>query len=375
MNTQIKLGRVFGVEIGLHVSWFVIAYLIVMSVAQNFRVNDPAWPSSTAWTAAVVTAALFFFTLVVHEMAHSLTAKAHGLPVKSITLFALGGVSKIEKESESPRTEFWIGVSGPVASLLIGSGCLLAARALGWRSGSPSAPALAVLGWLGYINLGLGVFNLLPGFPLDGGRVLRALIWWRTRDVARASRLAVSIGHLMAIVLIVLGVLQFFSGAFINGLWLVFIGWFLNEAGAATAQRAAVDSALKDIRVEDLMMRDCPAVAGGMDVEAFVHDHLLRSGRTCFMVEEGGREVGVLTARDVKRANKSEWADTPVRKVMRPLDKLPSVPAGTSAKTALETMAREDLGQLAVTTDGRVAGIVSRGHILELLQSRLELGA
>jgi Zn-dependent protease len=234
VRSQIRLGRCFGVAIGLHLSWFLIACLIVLSAARQFRADNPDWPLQIVWTTSLLTGGLFFATIVVHELAHAAVAEARGVPVKAITLFALGGVARIEKESEDPVTELRIGAAGPLASLVIGGLCLGSAYALGWRTGSPHEPALALLVWLGYINVGLAVFNLIPGFPLDGGRILRALIWRATKDGARATRLAADVGHWIAMGFIGLGILRFFAGAGLNGLWLAFIGWFLNEAGQAT---------------------------------------------------------------------------------------------------------------------------------------------
>lgn len=375
MKNQIKLGRYFGIEVGLHASWFVIACLIVLSVGQDFRAHNPDWSAEAVWGTALLTGLLFFVTIIVHEMAHSLVAQARGIPVKAITLFALGGISQIEKESEDAKTEFEIGIAGPLTSLAIGGLCLGLARALGWASGTPHEPPLALLVWLGYINVGLAVFNLIPGFPLDGGRVLRALIWWRTGDGANSTRLAARVGHWIAMALIFLGILEFFEGGGLSGLWLAFIGWFLNEAGQATSMKAEWDAALAGIPVDGIMQRDSPVVPIGTSLDAFVHDFLLRTGAACFVVRENGRNVGLLTVDDVKKASKPEWPSTPVGRVMRRFDQLHTVPAGSSAKAALDSMIHDDVDQLAVVSDGHVAGIVSRGQILQLLHTRMDLRA
>jgi len=373
MKNQIKLGRYFGVQVGLHVSWLVIAYLIVMSVAQDFRAHNPDWSPQTVWSTALLTGALFFITIIIHELAHSLVAKAHGIPVKAITLFALGGVSQIEKDSEDARTEFWIGIAGPLTSLAIGGGCLGLAHALGWNSGTPHQAPLALLVWLGYINLGLAFFNLIPGFPLDGGRVLRALIWWATKNGERATRVAARVGHWVAMLFIFIGLYQFFRGAGLNGLWIAFIGWFLNQAAQATSLKSQWDAALKGLKVEDVMTRDFPVVASATDLETFVHDVLLPKGRTYAIVREHERNVGILTAQDVKRVDKTEWSNTPVRQVMRRFDELGTVAAGASAKTAFDIINRNRVGLLAVVSDGHVEGILTIGTILQLLHARMEL--
>jgi Zn-dependent protease len=373
MKNQVKLGRYFGVEVGLHFSWFIIAYLIVLSVAQDFRAHNPAWSPQTVWVTALLTGFLFFVTLVIHELAHSLVARAHGIPVKQITLFALGGVSQIEKESENARTEFWIGIAGPIASFVIGGGCLGLAHALGWVSGTPHQPPMALLVWLGYINLGLAFFNLIPGFPLDGGRVMRALIWWSTGDGARATRLAARVGHWVAMALILTGVFRFFRGEGVNGLWLASIGWFLNQATQATTLKAGWEEALKGLSAKDVMTLDSPAVASNTDLETFVHDFLLTTGQPCFIVTEHGQNVGLLTAQDAKRVDKTEWAITPVRRVMQRLEELRTVPADASAKTVLDTMTQAQVNQLAVVSNGHVNGIITLGHIVQLIHAHSEL--
>src|SRR5579862_7699566 len=195
MRSQIKLGRVFGIEIGLHYSWFVIALLIVLSLSGQFHHSNPAWGDGVILTLSIGTAVLFFVSLLLHELAHSLVATSNNLPVKEITLFALGGVSQIEKNPTSAKVEFWMAFVGPLTSAVIGVVCLTLARLIGDPS---SNPWTAMLLWLGYINLSLAAFNMLPGYPLDGGRVLRALIWWKTGDADRSTQAAAKVGQVVA---------------------------------------------------------------------------------------------------------------------------------------------------------------------------------
>jgi Zn-dependent protease len=197
----------------------------------------------------LVTGVLFFCTLVLHELAHSLAARAHGLPVGAITLFALGGVSRIHGEPRRPATEFFIGIVGPLMSAAAGLACIGLASALGWRPGSEAlVPILAVVLWLGYINFGLAAFNMVPGYPLDGGRVLRALAWWATGDPARATGVARRAGQAVACLFIVTGLFRFFGGAGLGGLWIAFLGWFLRNASAASNGRPEAADRLHGIR-------------------------------------------------------------------------------------------------------------------------------
>src|ERR1700722_19891837 len=191
MRSSIRVGKLFGIEIGLHYSWFLIALLITMSLGSQFQESHPEWGSNVIWSLSLLTAMLFFVTLLAHEMSHAMVARARGLTTTAITLFALGGVAQIEKEPEDAKTEFLVGIVGPLSSAVIGVVVLGAAWAIGWRIGaSPATPLLAMLVWLGYINLSLAAFNMIPGYPLDGGRILRSILWMTSHDAVRATERA-----------------------------------------------------------------------------------------------------------------------------------------------------------------------------------------
>lgn len=374
METHLKLGRVFGIEIGVHYSWFLIALLLTLSLVGHFRATQPHWGGATTWLAALVTGLLFFSALILHELSHALTARARGLPVGAITLFALGGVSRIEREPQGPGTEFVIGIVGPVTSALVGAACLALAGALGWSPATdPSTPTLAVLVWLGYINLGLALFNMIPGYPLDGGRVLRALAWWATGDAARATRLAARGGQAVAYLFIVSGLLRFFAGAGLGGLWMAFIGWFLlNAAGASYGQVRTLER-LRGLRVADVMQRDCARIGRATTLQELVDD-LLRTGRRCYVVVDGGSVVGLITPHEVKEVPQARWGERAVAEAMRPLERLRTVEPGSSVADSLEIMAREDVHQLPVVVGGRLEGVISRGDVMRVLKTREELG-
>lgn len=374
MQAQIKLGRIFGIEVGLHYSWFLIALLITLSLAGQFYATNSEWGTAVIWASAIVTALLFFTTIVLHELSHALVAKARGLPVRSITLFALGGVALIEKEAEDAKTEFWMGIVGPITSFLLGFLFLGLSWALGWKPESvPDTPFQAVLMWLGVINIGLALFNLIPGFPLDGGRVLRAIIWWITTDATRATRIAARVGQLVAFGFIVFGIIRFFDGAGFGGLWIAFIGWFLLDAARASYSQVFTTQSLRDVRVGDVMARDCPVVDGRSNLQSFVDENLLRTGRRCFVVEENGRLVGLITAHEVKEVGRAQWPYKTVDDVMHPLDQLHTISPDTPVTEALKTMVSENVNQLPVVRDGRFTGIISRSNVLRILQTRLEL--
>jgi Zn-dependent protease len=375
MKAQIRLGRIWGIEIGLHYSWFIIALLITMSLVGQFQALNPHWGQGVIWATAIATSLLFFVTIIAHELSHAAVARARDLPVKSITLFALGGVAQIEKEANDASTEFWMAIAGPLMSALIGVICLALAGTLGWpaTTRTPGTPFLAMLMWLGYINLSLAIFNLVPGFPLDGGRILRGIIWWITGDGLRATRIAARTGQVVAFGFIVLGIFRFFAGAGIGGLWIAFIGWFLLEAAGASRAQVESNAALRGVRVGDLIERDCPVVDGHDNLQTFVNEYLLRTGKQCFLVRNGQGIEGVITPDEVKETDRALWPYTTVDQAMRRLDQLHAVSPDTPITEAMEIMTREDVNQLPVVRDGRIEGLISRGGVLRLLQTRAAL--
>jgi Zn-dependent protease len=374
MKSHIKLGRIFGIEIGLHLSWFIIALLITLSLADQFHALNSNWGEGVIWATAIGTSLLFFAAIVAHELSHAMVARARHLPVRSITLFALGGVAQIEKEAGEPSTEVFMGLAGPAMSALIGVLCLVAAWALGWTPLEiPGTPLLALLMWLGYINLSLAIFNLIPGFPLDGGRVLRGIIWWMSGDGLRATRIAARVGQVVALGFIITGIVRFFMGAGIGGLWISFIGWFLLEAARESRRQVEVSSHLSGIRAGDLLERECEVVSGHDNLQTFVDEHLLRTGNQCFLVRDGHGIEGIITPYEVAATDRASWPYTTIDQAMRPLDQLPAVTPDTPIAEAIEIMDREDANELPVVREGRIEGFITRGGVLRLLQTRTAL--
>lgn len=374
MEAQIKLGRIFGIKIGLHYSWLIIALMIALSLAGYFGAEHPNWGRGVIWSMAISTAALFFAAIIAHELSHALMARRRGLPVRSIILFALGGVAQFEKEPKDAKTEFLVSIVGPIASAVIGFVSLLMAWMLGWTvSAEPVKPLSAMLVWLGYINIGLAVFNLLPGFPMDGGRVLRAIVWWRTGSAQRATRVASLTGQFLAFALIIFGIYRFFGGAGFSGLWMAFIGWFLFKAAKTAYAQQDLTERLRGVRVGDLMTLDCTMVDGNDNLQTFVNDYLLHTGRRCFLVAEQGVVTGLITPNEVKGIPQARWPFTLVYDVMRPLEELRTVTPETPVSEALEIIGREDINHLPALANGRLAGMISREQILRYLLTRAEL--
>jgi Zn-dependent protease/predicted transcriptional regulator len=374
MRSNIKLGRISGIEIGLHYSWFIIAALIAFSLGEHFRQVNPNWGTAHIWIAALVTTVLFFLTLLLHELAHSLVAQARGLKVTSITLFALGGVSQIQDDATDAKTEFWVAIAGPIASLVIGFACLAIALGLGWHwSTEPRTAATGVLVWLGYINLALAVFNMIPGFPLDGGRVFRAIVWAITKNADQSTRIAARVGQVVAFLFILDGIVKFFSGDGFSGLWIAFIGWFLMDAAKTSYAQVGIKEAFRGMRVSQVMSHDCVTVNRAMSLQEFVNTYLLRTGERCFAVEDQGHFVGLITPRDVGKIPRDRWDKTTVRDAMCPLQKLYIVTPDTPVLDALKFVSDNDVNQLPVVANGTLQGVVSRSQLVQLLQVRSEL--
>lgn len=374
MKAHIKLGRIFGVAIGLHYSWIIIALLATLSLRSQFAVDHPNWETSTTWIVAIITGLLFFVSILLHELSHAAVAKLRGIPVRGITLFALGGVAQIEKDAADAKSEFWMGIVGPITSVVIGIVCLVLALLLGGNlSGEFNSPPAAMFMWLGYINIALGIFNMIPGFPLDGGRVLRAVVWWITGDANRSTRIASRVGQVVAVGFILLGIVQFFSGAGFGGLWIAFIGWFLLDAARASGAQVEITERLTGVRVGDVMAQNFETVDANANLQTFVQEHLLPTGQRCFVVVQQGMPVGIITPHEVKTVDRARWPYTTVGDVMRPLETLRTVSAERPLAEALEMMGREDVNQMPVVQQGKLAGIISRGHIVRVLQTRAEL--
>ncbi|MER3430798.1 MAG: peptidase M50 [Blastocatellia bacterium] len=374
MESQIRLGRIFGIQVGLHYSWLIIAVLISLSLAGYFSQMHPQWGQSVIWAISIITAVLFFLSILLHELAHAAVARGRGLPVNTITLFALGGVANIEEEPEDPKTEFWMAIVGPGTSALIGAVCLGAARLAGWMANTdPERPLLSMLVWLGYVNLGLAIFNLIPGFPMDGGRVLRAIAWWISGSAAKATRVASISGQLIAIGFIIIGLLQFFNGAGFGGVWLAFIGWFLLSAAKATFFHSELKEKLKGVSVGDLMSPECALVDGNANLERFVDEHLLRSPSRCFIVVQGGAPAGLITLNEVKSVERNLWKFKTTSDVMKPFEDILTVSPNLPALDAFELIGRNGINQLPVLENGALKGIISREQILNYIFMRDEL--
>jgi Zn-dependent protease len=362
------IGRVFGIPIYLHASWFIIFFLITFTLGKQFTSQHATWSPAQHWALGIITSILFFASVVFHELSHSAVAKHYRIPVASITLFVFGGLARITREPDNAKQEFNIAIAGPLSSIFL-AGCLwLVARYL---PGNDMVHAAAT--WLWEINLVLAVFNLVPGFPLDGGRILRGIAWGVTGNFTRATKIASRAGKIFAYVMIILGVWQALTGNWVGGLWTAFIGWFLLSAAQESLMQVAMRHTLGDIRAADIMTRDIPTVARDMSVEEYVHE-VLRTGRRCHIVTGAGRPVGLVTLHAARTLPREEWANTSIQAVMMPLERIHSASPTEPALTILQRMQSEDINQMPVISDEHIVGMIDRDTILRMLQTRLQVG-
>jgi Zn-dependent protease/CBS domain-containing protein len=365
VNGNIPLGRIGGVEVRINWSWLVIFALIVWSLADGvFPSQNPGLSGGVHLAMAIVAALLFFASLLLHELGHAWQARREGMEIDGITLWLFGGVSQFKTQFTTAGAEFRIAIAGPLVSLALGVLFVLIALA-----GLPSAVD-GVAAWLGYINLALLVFNLIPALPLDGGRVLRAALWQLRGDLRWATRIATDIGRGFGYLFIGLGVAMFiFQGSF-SGAWLAFIGWFLLQAAIAEARYIATAAALDGLRVRDLMVRDPVTVDADLTVGRFMDEVAWSRRFTTYPVVDAGRPIGLLAFSSVAAVPRSEWDTLRVRDAMIPLGSVPLLAEDTTAVDALTALSSPTSNRGLVVENGHLAGLLSITDLARALEVR-----
>ncbi|MGE0022010.1 MAG: M50 family metallopeptidase [Hyphomicrobium sp.] len=371
-----NLFRVFGVQVAIDYSWLIIFALVLWSLSAGYFPGE--YPGYGWWNyglAGLGATLLFFASVLVHELSHALVANRLGEDVRRITLFIFGGMAHLSGEPRGPGAEVKIAAAGPLTS--IGLGALFYAVSLGLARGGVEPLWTAVFRYLGFVNLALAVFNLLPGFPLDGGRLLRAYFWQRSGDLRSATRRAADWGGGIAVGLMALGALQIFGGALVGGLWLIFIGMFLRGAARASYYGVVVEHALGQTRVRDLMVREPVVVGPDTSVADAVEDSFLRHGYGGFPVGSDGRIEGLLSLPMVQRCAREERGARRVREIMRPLDDGLTISPDASVAQALQQMVAHDAGRLVVLENGQLRGLITRTGIMRFvdMKTQLESGA
>ena len=371
MKGSIRLGRILGIPIQLHASWFLVALLITWSLAVGyFPQTNPGWSVGTYWIVGAFASVLFFASVLLHELGHSVLALREQVPVKGITLFIFGGVAEIGREPPTAGAEFRIAIAGPVTSLGLaavfgGLGAILADYAV----------VAAPLAYLGRINLLLAAFNMIPGFPLDGGRVLRSILWRLRGSLVDATRWASRTGQVVAYGFIALGALQFLTAGLGNGLWLVFIGWYLNNAARASYQQVVWQDMLRGVKARNITMERCAPVSSGMRLDLLVESQVLAGGERCFFVTDDDDTRGVITLDDVKAVNRAERSSVTASQIMTPVSAIVPADAEEDGWSAVRRMWEEGKSALPVVDNGRFLGLITRESLLNHFRLRSELAA
>jgi Zn-dependent protease/CBS domain-containing protein len=370
MPGSLRIGKVIGIDLYIHAGWFIILVLLTWSLASDRFVQlAPTWTSSTYWITALITSLLFFVSVLVHELAHAWLTRAHNLTVVRMTLFIFGGIEDIEDVEQVPRSpgsELRIALIGPGVSLLLAG----LSYVLALPFASTGTPEEAVLDYLAFINLSLALINLLPGFPLDGGRVLRALLWKFTGNYRQAARIATLTGQGCAYLLIVAGIGGFFTGNLFNGLWAIFIGWFLLSAGQSAHAQELMQTALREVTVRQAMNPEPVTVPANISIQKLIDEYFQPLNLSSAPVMQGDYLVGLITLMEISHIQREHWGKTPVGYVMRLKEQLFIATPDQPLSTVLQAMITRGIDLVPVVQDDLLVGIVSLESVLSYLQKR-----
>ena len=368
-RSAISLGRILGIPIALDYSWFLIFALLTWSLATSYFPGEfKGWPVTQYWIVGAVTVLMMFGSVLLHELGHSVVALRYKIPVRSITLFVFGGVAQIGAEPPSAIAEFWIAIAGPLTSFALAILFSLLQPLVG-----ALAPLLAIAKYLAYINGALALFNLIPGFPLDGGRVFRAVVWGITHSLHRATLIAANLGRFIAYGFIVAGVWQIFSGNLGNGLWIAFVGWFLESAASSQIRQQTIQDLLAGHHVSGAMRRDFTAISPDTTLEQLVTEHILGGGRRALVVKQNDRVVGLLTLHNIKTIPRSDWLTTRADQVMIPVAQLKRTSPDVELIDALGEMDRDGVSQLPVMVGDEIQGVLGRDDVITTVRNLSEL--
>jgi Zn-dependent protease/CBS domain-containing protein len=369
MGSNLYLGKIFGVPIKLSFSWFLIFMLITWSLASGYLPDAyPMLNPLTYWLIGAATAILFAGSVLLHELGHVYLALRNGVPVRGVTLFLFGGVAELQKEPDSPAAEFRIAIAGPLVSL-----SLAAVFALIWLF-ARTVPLLAAPSeYLMRINFILAFFNLIPGFPLDGGRVLRAAVWKVTGSSYRATRIASGSGQVISLGFFGVGIFMMLQGNFFNGLWLAFIGWFLQNAASAAFLQANVQQALTGTLVEHVMRRDFEQVPSLISIDQFVKERIIQGKSDVYLVSDLGMPQGLLTIQEIASIPQRKWPFTTLRQVMMPIERVLTISPEMNLLAALQKMESARVGQAKVIIQNEIIGLLSVDDAMRYIRRRSQL--
>jgi Zn-dependent protease len=356
-----KVATIMGIPIRVHFSWLIVFGLITWLLSSRyFPQVTPDLPFVSYWISGVLAALLLFASVAFHELAHSYVAKKYKLSIESITLFIFGGVAQLKGDPPHPRAEFWIAIAGPFSSFVLAAFFFILTI-------NTAGGTKALFAYVAQINFILGAFNLIPGFPMDGGRVLRAAIWGKKKDYFFATQKASSIGRGIALFFIFFGLFSIFTGG-MGGLWLMFIGWFLYSAAQASYQQATLQETLSGIQVKDIMVKEMQTIDPSISLDKAVNEYFLRYGYGGFPVIDDGKFLGILTLKEVKNVPREDWGRVNVSTVFVPHDKKWEISPDADVMKALELMIKEDKGRIVVTERGKIIGLITRNGIARYVQ-------
>jgi Zn-dependent protease/predicted transcriptional regulator len=371
---RFKIAKLFGIPVQVDLSWFIIVALITWSLAKGvFPQHFKDLPETTYWMMGLAGALGLFVSILLHELGHSLVAQRYGLPIEGITLFIFGGVAEMTREPPSPKVEFLVAIAGPITSVLIAATCFAlttAGRALGWM-----APVIGVLWYLGFINSVLVVFNMIPAFPLDGGRVFRSILWRFRGNLKEATRVTAAIGRVFGIVLIVLGAFNFMQGFVLAGVWQFVIGLFLRGAAQASYQQLLIRRALEGEPVSRFMQAEVIAVPPPLTIQHLVDDYIYNYHHKMYPVLDDGELLGRVTTRAVKQVPREQWSMRTVGQVVEPISPENTISPQADAMEALSRMHKNESSRLMVVDAGKLVGVVSLKDLVDFMALKVELEA
>lgn len=366
------LFQVAGIKVTINYSWLIIFLLVVWGLAAGYFPHYfPEYGTATYWVAGLIASLLFFASILIHELSHSIVAVQSGIKIPEITLFIFGGVAHLSEEPADPKLELKIAIAGPIASFVLSAVFWLIKIAL---SGSAPTIIVAVFDYLAWINLALGIFNLVPGYPLDGGRIFRAIAWWKTGSLTRATKWASDMGKGFAWALMILGVFQIFSGSLVGGLWLIFIGMFLKGLAATGYQETMVKQSLEGVLVNRVMLEDVISVTPDLGLEELVQEYFLKYGYGGFPVVENGKAIGLICLANVKDVPEGERPNKKVSDAMLRLDPSLQIQPSDSLVDALKRMTETGIGRLLVMRGDHFVGMITKSGLIRYLEIKQVLG-
>jgi Zn-dependent protease len=370
MRSSLGLGKVYGIPLRIHFTWFIIFLLIVTTL-----ITLPIVGSYQLWYRiifSIIGSLLLFVSILAHELAHSLLSVKNGIPVRSITLFIFGGVSQLVKDASRPKTEILIAIVGPLTSIVIAAVFHGIYSLLFYMEADMLV--VTIVQWLAYINALMAMFNLIPGFPLDGGRILRAIIWMRTNNYVQSTRKAARVGRIIGFVFIAGGLaLAVITQQWLSSIWLAVIGWFLETSATASYRDLLFRDSLQNVTARDMMTVDCPVITMELSLEQLVRNYVLPTGRRCFLVAENGKLEGLITLRNIKAFPQEKWDSVTTTDAMAPLSSLITAAPDRNGLELLEEMEERNMSYVPVMEDGNVIGLVTLDNIMHLPQIRSSL--